>query len=524
MAGVYLIALRFRDAEAFSLPEDVFHFVEDGRAALGGTIFDTKSRSKLFEELALLARRFAGCNHADVVEEIALSSAAGVRQSFALDTKNRAALRTFGNFQALFAGQRRNHNLRPQRRLRHADGNRAEKVRAAPLEERMLLDLENDVQIARRTAIRSFLAFPGDAEPRARVHAGRNAQINSAFALEASLAAAIRAAFPNHLSGALALRTRARDGKEALLVDELPAPAALLAGADARAGFGAGSVARLAELQARDFDFSRDAAGGLFEGKRHVVAQIGAALRAVAAAPGASATEKIFESEEVPENILKILEDAAVESALEADSGNPRVAEAVIGLALRRVAQHAIRLGRFAEFFFGVRLALRVAVGMPLQRRLTIGGFNLFGRGITADTQNFVKIAFRRLCHGPFSSPVWMKKSRWKIRRRDERRRERSPDATLSRGTGIPAARPRGRCRPRGRWNPRARWLGAGAGQTAFPARRWARRPAASAYRETAAGSVRSLCDIPHTQVPYEPPARAPTRPGRAETARWHAR
>src|SRR5260370_17711725 len=373
MAGVYLIALRSRDAEAFSFTAAVFHFVEDRRAALRGTIFHAKSCSQLFEELALLARQFAGYNHAHVVEEIALSSAARVRQPFALDTKDGAALRTLRNFQALFARQRRNHNLSPQRRLRHADGNGAEQVRAAPLEERMLLDLEDDVQVARRTAIRSLLAFPGNAEPRARVHSGRNAQINGAFALESSLAAAIRAAFPNHLSGALALRTRARDRKEALLVNELPAPAALLAGADTCAGFRAGPVARFAELQARDFDFGGDAAGGLFEGKRHVIAQIGSALRAIAAAPGASATEKIFESEEVPKNILKILENAAVKSTFEADSGNPCVAEAVIGLALRLVAQHAIRLGRFAEFFFGVRLVLRVAVGMPLHRRLAIG-------------------------------------------------------------------------------------------------------------------------------------------------------
>src|SRR5260370_21906500 len=114
----------------------------------------------------------------------------------------------------------------------------------------MHLDLETDVQAARRTADRSFRAFPGNAQPRARVHAGRNAQINGAFALEASLTAAIRAAFANHLSGALTLRTRPRNRKEALLVDELPPPAALLACADTRAGFGAGSAARFAELQA----------------------------------------------------------------------------------------------------------------------------------------------------------------------------------------------------------------------------------------------------------------------------------
>src|SRR2546427_666598 len=105
MAGVYLIAIHFRDAEAFSLPEDVFDFVEDRRTALGGTIFHAKSCSQLFEELALLARQFAGCNHAHVVEEIALSSAARVRQPFAFDTKDGAALRAFRNFQALLAGQ-----------------------------------------------------------------------------------------------------------------------------------------------------------------------------------------------------------------------------------------------------------------------------------------------------------------------------------------------------------------------------------------------------------------------------------
>ena len=41
-------------------------------------------------------------------------------------------------------------DLRAQSRLRDADGNRAVEIRAAPLEKRMLLHVQNDVEIARR--------------------------------------------------------------------------------------------------------------------------------------------------------------------------------------------------------------------------------------------------------------------------------------------------------------------------------------------------------------------------------------
>ena len=91
------------------------------------------------------------------------------------------------------AGQRRHQNLRAQRRLRNADRNRAVEVGAAPLEKRVVLHFENDVEIARRPAVDPRLAFARHANPRLRIHARRNAHVDDARALDASLAAALRA-------------------------------------------------------------------------------------------------------------------------------------------------------------------------------------------------------------------------------------------------------------------------------------------------------------------------------------------
>jgi len=52
----------------------------------------------LFEELALLARKLRRSKHADVIIEVALAAAPRIGKAFALDAKDRAALRPFGNF------------------------------------------------------------------------------------------------------------------------------------------------------------------------------------------------------------------------------------------------------------------------------------------------------------------------------------------------------------------------------------------------------------------------------------------
>ena len=58
-----------------------------------------------------------------------------------------------------------------------------------------------------------------------------------------------------------------------------------LAGRHAGSGLGAGAVAGFAELLTRDANLRGDACGRFLEAQPHVVAQVGAALRALAAAP-----------------------------------------------------------------------------------------------------------------------------------------------------------------------------------------------------------------------------------------------
>src|SRR5216110_2275498 len=89
----------------------------------------------------------------------------------------------------------------------------------------MLLDFEHHIEVAAGTAVWPRLTFAGNAKARARVHAGRNAQLDGFLALHAPLAAAFRAAFFDDLARALAGGASARDGEESLRITYLPTPA-----------------------------------------------------------------------------------------------------------------------------------------------------------------------------------------------------------------------------------------------------------------------------------------------------------
>src|SRR5260370_12294846 len=110
----------------------------------------------------------------------------------------------------------------------------------------MVFNVDQEVQIASRHAVRSGLACAGDPQPRSGIHARRNPQLDGLFALEASLAAALLATLSDNLSRALARWARARNGKESLLIGQLAAAGAALASLDARALLCACPVARLA--------------------------------------------------------------------------------------------------------------------------------------------------------------------------------------------------------------------------------------------------------------------------------------
>ena len=68
-----------------------------------------------------------------MIVEVALAAAPRIGKSFALDAKDRAALRPFGNFQFFLAVQPGNLELGAESRLGDAERNRAVEVRAATL-------------------------------------------------------------------------------------------------------------------------------------------------------------------------------------------------------------------------------------------------------------------------------------------------------------------------------------------------------------------------------------------------------
>src|SRR5882757_10885324 len=126
----------------------------------------------------------------------------------------------------------------------------------------MLLHIEDNIQVASRSAIGAGFAFALHAQTSSSIHAGRNAELDDSFLLDASLTAAFNAALFDDLPGALAGGASARDGEKSLLIRELAASRTSLAGDYSGAGFRSGAVAGGAKFLARDFDFGVNARGG----------------------------------------------------------------------------------------------------------------------------------------------------------------------------------------------------------------------------------------------------------------------
>src|SRR5713226_228771 len=269
----------------------------------------------------------------------------------------------------------------------------------------MLFDFQHDIQIARRPAIGSGLSFTGDTQPRSGIHARWNAQLDGFFALEASLPAALLAAFLHNLTRTLARRARARDGEEPLLIGNLATPSASLAGLNAGAFFRAAAVAGLAEFLSRQFNLGGYACGGFFERERHVVAQIGATLSAAAPATRPAASKQVLETKEISKNVMEILEDGVVKT-LTGAAGKTGMTVSIVNLPLLRIAEHAVGFGAFAELYFRLGFIFRTAVRMPLQRRFAVGGLDFVDRRGARHAQNFVVISLIPLGHGNDRSPL----------------------------------------------------------------------------------------------------------------------
>ena len=111
-----------------------------------------------------------------------------------------------------------------------------------------------------------------------------------------------------------------------------------------------------------------------------------AALRAGAFASTASrVAEQIAETEEIAEDIAEIRESFRVVAGRASGALHAGVAEAIVSGAFLRIAQDAIRLARFLEFFLGVGI-VRIAVGMVSLGEFAVSAFDFLIAGILTDT------------------------------------------------------------------------------------------------------------------------------------------
>src|SRR2546425_3413463 len=384
------------------LAKNVFYFLEEGRIAFGRAIFHLEYLVQLLQQQALVTRKFARRNHSHVHVQIAFASSMRIRQSLTLQPNDGTRLGSLGNGNFLLAIETGYAEVGAQRGLRNADGHCAVKVRATALKKRMFLHIQNDVEIAGRRSIGSGFALVGYANARLRIDARGNAHFDCSRPLDPAAASAFRAFFANHLTGALALGAGARDGKKTLLIMQLSAPFAGLAGHHTGAGFRPGSLASLAQLLSRQTNLGADARGRLLKRQLHVIPQIGAALHALTAA-AAGASENVLESKKVAEDILKFVEDRGVEARVGGNAGNAGMAVAIVCGTFLGIGEDAVGFRGFAKLRFGSVLLLRIAIGMPLERSLAVGGLDLVLHSRTAHAQHFVIITLGLTGHASIS-------------------------------------------------------------------------------------------------------------------------
>ena len=245
----------------------------------------------------------------------------------------------------------------------------------------MLLQTDEDVQVAGGSAAHARLALARHAELLPVVDARRNGEADLAVLALAPLAAAMRTLLVDGLAGSAAARA-GRDVHEApedrlLHLTDLAAAVARGARRGRCPRLGAASVATLAGLEARHGDDAFAALNGIEEVDLDLHTQVGAAHRTAGFATAQVSAEERFEEIADPEV---------------ADPAGRR-AEHVVALAALRIGEHLVGLGDRLEAFRGVRRAVHVRVVLPGE--LPVSAPDLLVRRLARDAEECVVVGLR---------------------------------------------------------------------------------------------------------------------------------
>src|SRR3569833_532855 len=268
-----------------------------------------------------------------------------------------------------------------------ADRHTGEQRGSFTLEHFVRLDVDKDVQIARRRALRPRLALAGQTDAGAVVDPRRDVDLERLQLVRPAFTAALLAGVLDRLARAVTGRARALDHERPLLRAHFPAPAAQVARAAAGAGLGTRAPARLA----RDGDFDLDggflAVERLVERDFEVVPQVRAAPGLLASAAAERIAENGLEDvAQIAEIGLRAAAHAVVESS---------VADAIVGRAFLRVLQAIIGFVDRLEPRFAFVIA-RIAVRMILHRKLAERGLDRRAIRPALDLEQLVKIGLDR--------------------------------------------------------------------------------------------------------------------------------
>src|SRR6185437_4873473 len=247
------------------------------------------------------------------------------------------------------------------------------------------------------------IAFAGVTNARAVLHTRRHLDFELHHRRRTAFAPAGGTGIGDNGTGATARRAGASNREESLLKTDLPTAVALSADRWTLPRSATRALAVGAGFKPANFDLGLGAEDSVFEVDGQVEAKVISPLLARGALGSAAHVEHF--AEEIAENVTKIdahssAKRTAGKAALTTNAG---MAEAIVGSALVRVAQHLVGLARLLESFIG-RVVSRVAIGMVLERLLAICALKLLFRGLARDPQHFVVIGFAHL--RPCSLPL----------------------------------------------------------------------------------------------------------------------
>lgn len=332
-----------------------------------------------------------------------------VGEAFAAEAEDGFGLGAFWDGELLLAAEDGHGDGVAEGGLGEGDGHFVDEFLAAPLEVRVLLEEDGDVEVSGMAAAHAGVAGALVDEADAGVDAGGDLDGVVARVAHAALASAGLAGFGDDAALAPAGGAGGDGGEGAeyrvLYVADLAGAVAGAAGLGGGAGFRAGAFAGFAGLGMGQLEGFGRAEGGFLEGDLQVVAQVRALCRLLTGAIRAAASAAEAAGAGPEEHV----EDVADAEALGAESAlRAGVAELVVHLALLGSREHLVGLVDLLEPLLGLVVA-RVDVGVVLGRELAVCGPDLLHGGSAVDVEDFVIISF--FGHGFVSVNRWLSRA-----------------------------------------------------------------------------------------------------------------